>query len=349
MPLTKSDVIIEYQTDTHFIPDEEKAYFGGINGGDGIKSQMSSYIDGYREAINATFERFKIAGKEGHSSVQDTIVFPLIYLHRHCVELELKRLFCLTDKQFGELSHNNIHHLVELWSKIKDFVVERALRVNVVIDVSAIEHYINEIDSYDVGSCRFRYPMDKYLNSNNADLESINLFTFHRQMNIFHDTMEKVFCSLADQVDEWELNKDFRRNFLYCLNSNIGIVKNSLNFQYPEPETSNKLWLSLSDIPDISEEEKEREYKHCQAVPHDVKEIILIIYYSLRTIKLNRIVPKNSVERLTDLLKICNDTYNNENIFGKNTDNSFFNKYWDIINHKDNIISLAEEMISLSK
>lgn len=349
MEISKSDIIIEYQTDTHYIPPEEKAYFGGIKGGDGIKSQMSSYIDGYREAINAIFDRFKTEADQGHTWVQDTIVFPLIFTHRHCVELELKRLFCLTDKKFEELSHSNTHLLCELWSKVKDFVIERALRLKENIDVNAIEHYIEEMDSYDVGSFRFRYPMDISLNSNNVILESINLVTFHKQMNLFHDTMEKVFFSLADQVDEWELDKVFRRQFLYCLKTYIIEIKNALCYEYPETQTTNKIWLSLSDISDISEEEKEREYKHCQAVLKDVKEAILILYYSLRSIKLNKIVPSNSEERRIDILKICNDNYCNENVFGKNTNNSFWEKFSDMVNKRDKIISLAEEIISLSK
>lgn len=349
MEISESDIIIEYQTDTNYIPAEEKAYFGGIKGCDGIKSQMSSYIDGYREAVNAIFYRFKTEATQGHRWVQDTIVFPLIFTHRHCVELELKRLFCLTDKKFEELSQNTTHRLYVLWSEIRDFVIERALRIKENIDVNAIEHYIEAIDSYDIGSFRFRYPMDKSLNSNNVNLELINVVTFHRQMNLFHETMEKIFYSLADQVDEWALDKTFRRQFLYCLKSNISEIKDALCYEYPETKSSNKVWLSFSDISDISDDEKEREYKHCQAVSNDAKEVILILYYSLRSIKLNKIVPSNSEERLTDILKICNDNYNNENIFGRNTNNSFWNKFYSIIKNKEKIIHLADEIISLSK
>ncbi len=349
MEISKSDIIIEYQTDTHYIPPEEEAYFGGIKGSDGIKSQMSSYIYGYREAVNAIFDRFKTEAGQSHSWVQDTIVFPLIFTHRHCVELELKRLFCLTDKKFEELSHSNTHLLYELWTKVKDFVIERALRLKKSIDIDAIEHYIKEMDSYDVGSFRFRYPMDKSLNSNNVNLESINLVTFHRQMNLFHDTMEKVFFSLADQVDEWELDKVFKRQFLYCLKTYIIEIKNALCYEYPETQPTNKIWLSHSDIPDISEEEKEREYKHCHAVLKDVKEVLLILYYSLPTIKLNNIVPSKSKERLMDILKVCNNTYSNENIFGININKSFSEKLCAMVRIKDEILHLAEEIISLSE
>lgn len=349
MEISKSDVIIDYQTDTHYIPPKEKAYFGGIKGSNGIKSQISSYIYGYREAVNAIFDRFKAEAEQGHTWVQDTIVFPLIFTHRHCVELELKRLFCLTDKKFEELSHNNTHFLCKLWQRVKVFVIERASRLKENIDVNAIEHYIEEIDSYDVGSFRFRYPMDKSLNSNNVNLESINLVTFHTKMNLFHDTMEKVFFSLADQIDEWKLDKVFRRQFLHCLETNIIKIKNALCYEFPETQSTNKIWLSLSDISDMSEEEKEREYKHCQSVLKNVKEVILILYYSLRSMKLNKIVPSNSEERLIDILKICYNNYCNENVFGINTDNSFWEQFSDMVNKRDKIISLAEEIILLSQ
>ena len=349
MEISESDNILEYQTETNYIPEEEKAYFGGIKWNGEIKSQMSSYIDGYREAANAIFDRFNAEAYQGNIGVQDTIVFPLIFTHRHCVELELKRLYCLTDKKYEELSHNNIHQLCKLWSNIKEFLIERASRLNLVIDINALEHYIEVIDSYDEGSFRFRYPMDKRLNSNNVNLELINVAIFHRQMNCFHKTMEKLFFSLVDQVDEWILDKTFKRHFLYCLRTNFNEIKNVLSYTYPEIQSPDKPWLSYSDSPSISDDEIEREYKHCQNVSKDLKEVILILYYSLYSIKLNNLVPSNSEERLIDILKICNNNFSNENIFGLNTNNSFWEKFCTMVNNREKIISLAEEILLLSK
>ena len=94
---------------------------------------------------------------------------------------------------------------------------------------------------------------------------------FHRQMNLFHETMEKIFFSLADQVDEWALDKTVRRQFLYCLKSKISEIKKVLCYEYPKNKSSNKVWLSISDISDMSDKEKKREYNHCQAISNDAK------------------------------------------------------------------------------
>lgn len=346
MKISKSDIIFEHQTDSNFVPSDAKAYFGGVKSKDGIKSQISSYIDGYREAVNAIFDRFKTEASQGHTWVQDTIVFPLIFTHRHCVELELKRFFCLTDKKFDELSNNKTHRLLDLWSNVKDFLIERASRLNIKIDIEAINHYIELIDQYDEGSFRFRYPMSTSLESSNKKLEILTVDTFHRQMNLFHEDMDKIFHSLDSQVDEWKLDKDFKRQFPYCIKKNYSEVENALCYKYPDIELPNKKWLSASEIPRISEAEMEREYKHCQTVSRDVKEVLLILYYALQSINLNNIASAKSEERLLDILKVCNDVYSNENIFGSNIDNSFW-KLFDMVKHRDEIISLAMEIVSL--
>ena len=59
-------------------------------------------------------------------------------------------------------------------------------------------------------------------------------------------------------------------------------------------------------------------------------------------------MPSNSEERLTDILKICNNNYNNKNIFGRNTNNLFWKKFSCMINKQDEIIKLAEEIISFA-
>lgn len=347
--ITASDIIIEYQTDDHFIPAEEKAYFGGVQEKNGIKSQLTSYIDGYREAANAIFDRFKSEAGKGHHWVQDTIVFPLIFNHRHCVELELKRLFCLTDKKFDELSLNKIHKLGDLWNAIKDFFLLRATRLGKSFEIEAINHYISTLDLYDKDSFRFRYPMDVKLSSTNKSLEEINVVTFHRQMNLFHDAMDDIYFSISDQVDDWELNKDFKRNFLYCLRHNLEEVKNALKYEYQKLEYPDKPWLSISEIPTPSDSEIEREYCYCSRLSSDVKELLLILYYSLDKFKLNNITPQDSHERLDDILKVCNDTFNNQNIFDSTSIETIFrNKFYHMVSIKEQIICLAEEIDSLN-
>lgn len=349
MKISKSDIIFEYQTNTKYIPDEEKAYFGGAIGTTGIKGQMSSYIDGYREAIDAIYIRFLTEAKLGHIWVQDTIVFPLIYNHRHCIELELKRFFCLTAGKFNQLAKFHTHKLSDLWGQLKNFIMERASRIGFNLDVDAIDHYVSTLDSYDEKSIRFRYPMDTTLNSTNPSLELINVRTFHMQLNIFHDTMDFIYHSLVDQVDEWRLDKDFKRKFLYCLRNNLEDLKVALSYEYPKLKYPNKVWLSMSEIPQLGEEEQEREYRYCQCISHDIKEIIMILYGSLNKYKINRIAKSND-ERLKDLLRICNDTYSNENIFSfENLDKAFWEDFNKIITCKEEIISFSEEILFLYK
>lgn len=352
MEISAHDIIFEYQTDYNIIPDNEKAYFGGVGNGKGVIQQISSYIDGYKEASNAVFDRFKHAADQGHIWIQDTIVFPLIFCHRHCMELEIKRFFCLTDHKYSELANKTNHKLYELWSNVKPFIIERASRLDLVVDIDAFDHYIKEMDSYDEGSFRFRYPMDTKLISTNTNLELLNVVTFHRQMNLFHNEIGKIYSLLSDQVDEWPLNNDFKRQFIYCIKNNLDDIKEWLDYEYPRHDHIDKTWLRFSEIPSLSDAEIEKEYRYCNEIPIDIKELILILFYSRYTIKNNNISP-NCNERLDDILKVCNDTYSNENIFGhngnqNNIESIFLNKFCSIISVSNEIISLAEEIYKLS-
>lgn len=348
MKISKSDIIIEYQNDSNYIPDDEKAYFGGVKGIDGVKNQMSSYINGYREAINAIYNRFSTEAKSGHIWVQDTIIFPLIYTHRHCVELELKRFFCLSDDKFRQLTHFRTHNLNDLWKKMRDFITSKASRICLKVDIDAVEHYVSTLDSYDEQSFRFRYPMDADLNSTNPAFQLINVCTFHNQMNLFHDYMDLLYYSLEMQVDEWPLDKDFKRQFPHCLRCNLDDIKEALDYQYPKLETPNKAWLSMSEIPQLSVDEQEREYRHCQSVSNETKELIMILFCSLKNRGNNKIATSNKEEQLRDILKICNDIYSNQNIFSvNNLAKYFWEKFHIIIERRVEIISFAEEIIAL--
>lgn len=350
MKISKFDKILDFQTDDNYIPDEHKAYFGGVYRKEELRSQLSSYIDGYREATDAIYERFKKESGKGHIWVQDTIVFPLIFNHRHCVELEIKHLFCLSDSSFDKLKFNTTHKLGVLWSKIKDFIIERSGRIGLSYDTEAIGHYINQIESLDEGSFRFRYPMDVNLKSTNKELTILNVDSFHCQMNLFHDTMEEIFNALCNQVDDWTLTKDFKRQFKFCLSSNIDKIKSALDYDYPIYDLPDKHWLSSSDIPDPGEDDFEKEYQYCHGLSKDIKELLLILYYSIPSLKLNNIVPPNSQERLNDILKVCNDTYCNENVFGHNNlDAIFIDKFSCLVSMKRQIIFLANEIATLIK
>lgn len=350
MKISEFDIILEYQTDDNYIAEDKKTYFGSIYRKEELKCQMSSYIDGYREAIEAIYERFKMEAENGHIWVQDTIIYPLIFNHRHCVELELKRLFCLKDNKFDQLKSNTNHNLCAIWSNLQYFIVERATRLGISYNIAAIDHYINTIESLDEGSFRFRYPMNKELESSNTELTLLNVETFHHQMNQFHDDMADIYDSLSNQVDDWELNKDFKRHFKFCLSKNIDELKSVLDYKYPKYKIPDKPWLCSSEVPYPTEEEIENEIRYCHAISKDIKELLLILFNSLFTLHLNKITPPNSPERLNDILRVCNDTYSNENIFGHNNlDRIFLDKFSCLIYIKDQIISLADEIVGLIK
>lgn len=113
------------------------------------------YIVGYKEAgdslVNTVADR---------SGTADSLIFPIVFLYRHYIELRLKSLLHdglrLLDREYKQKSE---HQLSKLWPKVRDILVELWPDENKG-DLAALDSLINQFEQVDPRSTTFRYPKD---------------------------------------------------------------------------------------------------------------------------------------------------------------------------------------------
>lgn len=170
-------------------------------------NKFSLYADGYIEGARKLVDKC-LNEQQGH----DTLVFPIIFLYRHYIELRLKELIIglnyLNDK--GE-TLSQTHNVVNLWNDFeKKYSIISTDRSD---EFKQTERLIKEFSSIDPKSMAFRYPIDTKGN-NSLSINLVNLRNFANVMDKIH-----IFLNaLSWQVDYYvELSDDMKheKEFYY--------------------------------------------------------------------------------------------------------------------------------------
>jgi hypothetical protein len=162
--------------------------------------RLGLYIEGYREAADKLVHDVVESGAN-----QDILVFPISFLYRQYIELQLKHIIRESRIFLGEGSTFPEHHRIQdLWHTanaliatiikdhdhtIKDYITEA--------DVKAIKTIITEFVKVDPDSFSFRYPNDKKGNRNLDGIEYINLRKLHDQMDILKEKLDKYYLCVS--------------------------------------------------------------------------------------------------------------------------------------------------------
>jgi hypothetical protein len=172
-----------------------------------------AYREGYRRGAQLLVEAVGETARD-----QDFLVYPIVFLYRHHIELALKRVVkqapYLIERELTKVEkcHLETHRLDSLWQDFKPMgaAVSKAagwseLRKE---DVEGIDDYIRQIAEVDPGSFSLRYSHSKSGDpSLPSDLTHINLRHFGELMDRlanYLDGLEAAMCHLQDQKQEME-------------------------------------------------------------------------------------------------------------------------------------------------
>lgn len=133
------------------------------NGGIGRATEYT-YAEGYRRAGRILADYLRQNTFEA-----DFLIFPLVFLYRHHVELQLKRLIPIASSLAGQVPTPNDrdqmgkHQLDRLWEILEPLLRELATKGFFITadDIEALDSYIRQIHSIDKGSFSFRYLASK--------------------------------------------------------------------------------------------------------------------------------------------------------------------------------------------
>ena len=129
------------------------------------------YIVGYKDAADLLVKT--VASGQGTA---DSLIFPIVFLYRHYIELRLKSLIedgrRLLDHEYN---HKSEHQLSKLWPPVKDILLE-VFPDEDKKQYDAIDSLIEQFENVDPRSTSFRYPKDLSGNKSvNFDIPRVNL------------------------------------------------------------------------------------------------------------------------------------------------------------------------------
>lgn len=163
-----------------------------------------TYIAGYLDAAKL-LARVVIFSQ----SHMDTLVYPIIYLYRHYLELRFKRLIrqgaIIKDFQIDAKLEEVLadHNLMALWNSFIPFFEEVSGDNEDFEKVKkGIESYINQIHQIDPGSLAFRYEKQKHGKKHTLEkIERINIGVFCQNMEKLTSLLEGVSCEFGMAKD----------------------------------------------------------------------------------------------------------------------------------------------------
>jgi hypothetical protein len=181
------------------------------------------YTEGYRRGARLLVEYVTEQQRD-----QDYLVYPIIFLYRHHIELALKNLIrqapYVIDRPLSmtETQHLDRHRLDLLWQDFKPMFADVCKaagwgKLNAA-DEEGIDNYIRQFTALDQESFSFRYPRSKKgLPSLPSELRRINLRHFAELVERLADYLDALDTAVSVLVEQKaEMEADWRRQEAAC-------------------------------------------------------------------------------------------------------------------------------------
>ena len=155
-------------------------------------------VDGYREAANRVVESALARDARG---MFDVLIYPVVFLYRHHVELALKIIIRLGGRLYDqEQPTPGHHHLIPLWQKARAVLERRWGKGEESVD--ATEALIGELDAFDPASFSFRYPETKTGEASLPEPLAANLRHLAVTANSMGAFLDSCIYGLWDDLDD---------------------------------------------------------------------------------------------------------------------------------------------------
>lgn len=188
---------------------------GRANAGLHIQGEADSYayVVGYRRGAQILAE-FSV----GRTYETNVLVFPILYLYRHTIELHLKRIIPvaarlvdlpLKPEELKLLAERPTHRLDKLWSMFKPRLAQMLKNKQCEVsdeEVKGIDSYIRQMSEVDEASVSFRYASSKDDEPHLGNLGHINIVRItemlERLANYFYG-FDEMIHEQYDAKCEW--------------------------------------------------------------------------------------------------------------------------------------------------
>ncbi len=161
-----------------------------------IDDGLSIYSQAYKDAADILVE---------HTQTDKTslnfMVFPILFLYRHYIELALKEIILTASKYLGKKQSTiNFHTLSKLWEEAKRLILEVDLDIP-KDDIVAVANQILQFHNLDKSSMTFRYPADNQGNVFKNLSDYINIENVREIVDGLHAWFFGLACVLGEYQD----------------------------------------------------------------------------------------------------------------------------------------------------
>lgn len=308
--MTETDVIFKFYTSEELseVESSDFSYFGweGKN-----EFAFFSFAEGYKYSADAIFEKF--INSAGNFAIIDTLVYPLCYAFRHCMEMQIKYLYVKYSGATEEdlkLFLNSNHNLNESWKKVKPILTAGKKKVGSRINIGALEHYIQEMTRFDPISMRMRYPVDKRLEKHNSQIFRLDVPDFYKKMTAFYHAMRQIDYDIDNQIESQASEEDIRAfiDMYHSVEPSILSFLKSIQVFVSERESFEI--VSFDNIYDIFNEHGEgNTINHrWESLPSNAQIIVEALYYAASSVNSNSArLSQAPKDKLADFVTLCID------------------------------------------
>ena len=154
-----------------------------------------SYAIGYKQAADFLAQRFL----ENYRGM-DTLIYPIVFLYRHYVELCLKQMIVAGQSLLEQpKDFKDIHDLVNLWKPCREILQENWPE-EPVATWDNVEKLIKEFNQQDTDGMNFRYPVTTKKKGRKPTLPALDRVGIGN----LYDVMQRLACFFECHIDGLE-------------------------------------------------------------------------------------------------------------------------------------------------
>lgn len=173
--------------------------------------QFNLYATGYKRAGDLLVEHV-----ERTNSNQDILIYPIAFLYRQYLELQLKEIIIKGNILLGiPGSYPKDHRLNILWVRCRRIIECLKDCDSVREEIEATEDYIHQFSKVDPYSMAFRYPTDKENKSSLPDMHHIGITNLKKVISGISSFLDATGMIISVELDfKWqaeEITEEFNR------------------------------------------------------------------------------------------------------------------------------------------
>jgi hypothetical protein len=196
--MEEEEVVYPKATDTLIDQTQTRVLFT-----DWFAGRWQAFPFAYKAAADALVDRLEAERGNDTMVPDDKFVFPILFLYRHFVELQLKSLIVQLDNFTQEpIKDLFTHNLLDLWRHIKANLHHLSHSQVNVSGITALDQLIAQLAGLDDSSFRFRYPVDKKSQPMRVP-RSLSMDNFKSVMTAMENSLTLIESAIDGEKSYW--------------------------------------------------------------------------------------------------------------------------------------------------